>query len=208
MYGLVALRSCPPAHGFLFHHRHSGAVDLRIQHGNGRSHNDWQVQLHGPLDLGLLAGGDVFPDGLRRALHGLGGHLQVGQEFQLLASVIEGGLLTDDCLHAAHSWRELGVFDIQFDIGGELSAMAVRAQVVGTRDGDLAHGRQHRLGAQFLIASPMAASSKECCAARPPGRGIAATRPAPWRRRGAWPNGGPSRWPPDRGGPSCGAPGR
>ena len=83
--------------------------------------------------------------------HGLGSHLQIGQEFHLLASLIERGLLSNRCLHATHSGRKFRVFDIQFDVSRELSVMAARAQVVGTRDGDLADCGQHRLGAQFLI---------------------------------------------------------
>ena len=75
----------------------------------------------------MVAGGDILSNRFRGALHGLGGHLQIGQEFQLLTSLIERRLLANDCLHAAHSRRELRVSDVQFAIGGELSAMAVRA---------------------------------------------------------------------------------
>src|ERR1035441_7285429 len=53
----------------------------------------------------------MFPNGLRRSLHGFGGHLQVGQQFQLLAAMPERGLLTDHRLHAAHSGREFRIFD-------------------------------------------------------------------------------------------------
>jgi hypothetical protein len=75
--------------------------------------------------------------------------------------VVEGGLLADNGLHAAHAGRELRVFDIQFDIGGELSTMAVRAQIIWTRDGDFAHDAQHWFGAQFLIAGLMAARARD-----------------------------------------------
>jgi hypothetical protein len=96
-FGLVL-----PAYGLFSYHRNSGVVDLRVHNGNRLSHHQRQVQLHGALDLCLLRGGDIFPDDLRRALHSLGGELQIGQEFQLLAPVIERGRRADDCLHAAH----------------------------------------------------------------------------------------------------------
>ena len=211
-FGLARGRQLPfpvalPAHGFLFHHRRSGAIEGDIQNGNRSSHHHRQAQLHGPLNLCLLARGDIFPAGLRRALHGLAGHFQVGPKFPLLASAIEGGLLADAGWHAAHSGRELRVFDIQFDIGGEWSAMAVRAQVVGPRDGGLAPRGQPWLGAQFLLAGrcppgqamlrPSAAGTGNCS------HSLSAVVPA-WCR----PNASPSRSPPDRDGPSCGAPGR
>ena len=145
--GRLAFRLALPAHRLFLHHRHSRPIHLHIQDGNRFAHHDRQIQLHGSLDLLLLACGDILADRFRRSLHGFGGHLQIGEQFHLLASVIEGGLLADDRLHAAHSRRELRVFDVQFDIGGELAGMAVRAQVVGTRDFHLAHCGQHRLGA-------------------------------------------------------------
>lgn len=149
------------AYGLLFHHRHSGPVDLHIQNGNRLSDDDRQVQLHGPLNVGLLAGGNIFPDGLGRALHRLGGHFQIRQEFHLLPPLLERDLLADDGLHAAHTGRELRVFNVQFDIGGELSAVAVRAQVIRARNVGLAHGSEQRFGAQFLIDGRMAARARD-----------------------------------------------
>jgi len=49
---------------------------------------------------------------------------------------------------------------VQFDIGGELASMAVRAQVVGTRYFHPAHSREDRLGAQFPIVSLVAARAR------------------------------------------------
>jgi len=48
-----------------------------------------------------------------------------------LAARIEGNLLAHHGLHAAHPGRELGVLDVEFDIGGKLARVAVGAQVVG-----------------------------------------------------------------------------
>jgi hypothetical protein len=99
------------------------------------------------LDLGLRAGGEVLPHGLRGALHGLGGHLQVGQQFPLLAPWIERSLLAHGGQHATHSRRECGVLDIQFDIHGELACRTVRAPIVGTRNLGKADRRKKWLGA-------------------------------------------------------------
>jgi hypothetical protein len=86
-----------------------------------------QIQLHGPLDLLLLARGDMLSYGFRRPLHGFRGHLQIGQQFHLLAPLVEGRPLAHGRLHAAHSRGELRILDVQFDVGRELSRMAVRA---------------------------------------------------------------------------------
>ena len=37
------------------------------------------IQLHGPLNFFLLAGGDIFPYRLRDALDGFGTYLQTGE---------------------------------------------------------------------------------------------------------------------------------
>ena len=73
------------------------------------------------MDLLLLSEGDVCPNRLRRALHGLGGHLQIGEQFHLLAAMVKGGVLSHNGLHAAHSRRGLRIFDVQFDVGRELA---------------------------------------------------------------------------------------
>ena len=75
--------------------------------------------------------------------------------------MIEGRLLAHHRLHAAHSRRELRVFDVQFDVGGELAGMAVRAQVVGARYFHLAHRGQNRLGAQLPVVSLVAARTRD-----------------------------------------------
>ena len=75
--------------------------------------------------------------------------------------MVEGPLLTDVRLHAAHPRRELRVFDIQFDVGGKLTSMAVRAQIVGTRYFHLAHRGQDWFGAQFLVMRWVAAGTRE-----------------------------------------------
>ena len=102
--------------------------------GIGSPADDGQVQLQGLLDLLLLALSDIGSEGFRRTLHRFGGHLQAGQNFHLFAAVIEGGLLAHQRLHAAHPGREFRVLDVQFDIGGKLAGVTVRAPIVGTGD--------------------------------------------------------------------------
>jgi hypothetical protein len=80
----------------------------------------------------------------------------------LLPAMIERGALAYDGLHATHTGRELCVFDVQFDIGGKWSGVAVWAQVVGPRDCHLTNCRQQGLAAEF-----------------PPGVGLSA-RPSRW----------------------------
>ena len=89
---------------YLFlHYRHSRPIHLHIQNRNGFTHNDGQVQLNGFADFALLAGGDVGSDGLRRALHRFGGHLQSGQNLHLLSTAIKRSLLAHYRIHAAYS---------------------------------------------------------------------------------------------------------
>jgi len=116
--------------------------------------------LFGPLNLRLFAYGDILSNGLRGALHILGRHLQIGEQFDLLAPVIERDLLTYQSQHAAHPWGELRVDDVQFDIGRELAVMAVRAQVVRPPYFRRAYGREDRLGAQLPIMRLVAASAR------------------------------------------------
>jgi hypothetical protein len=77
--GWLTFRLALPARRLFLHHGYSRPVHLHIQNRNCFAHHHRQIQLHGPLDLLLLAGGDILPDGFRRPLHGLGGHLQVGE---------------------------------------------------------------------------------------------------------------------------------
>jgi hypothetical protein len=115
------------ARGLLLHYGHAGAVHLDIENGNGLAHDDRQIELHGAIDLLLLLQCNVCADRFGHALHRLGGDLQAGQQFHLLTSVIEGGLLSHQRLHAPHTRRELGVDDVEFLVGGKLPFMAVRA---------------------------------------------------------------------------------
>ena len=54
---------------FFFDDRHSGSIHLDVKDGYRLTDDDGQIQLHGALDLLLLAGGDILSDRLRGALH-------------------------------------------------------------------------------------------------------------------------------------------
>ena len=71
--------------------------------------------------------------------------------------MVEGGILANRRLHAAHTWRELRIFDVQFDIGGKLTHMAVRAQIVRTRHLRLPYSGEHWFGTQLPVVSLVAA---------------------------------------------------
>jgi hypothetical protein len=75
------------------------------------------------LNLLLLSLGNIAADGLRRALHRFGGHLQAGQHLHLLTPMIEGRFLTDHGMHAAHTGGGFGIHDIQFHIDRKLALM-------------------------------------------------------------------------------------
>src|SRR5258708_11200871 len=77
-----------------------------------------------------------------------------------MGDVMGGCLLADRRLHAAYSGGGFGILDIQFDIGWELSAVTVRAQVIGPRYVHPAHCGEHRLGAQLPVVRLMAATTR------------------------------------------------
>src|SRR5712671_1527337 len=67
--GWLAVRFTLTPQGLFLHYGYTGPVQLNIQDGNWFSHHEGQIQLNGSLNLHLLAGGDIAPDGLRCALH-------------------------------------------------------------------------------------------------------------------------------------------
>jgi hypothetical protein len=169
MSGLTVGFAFPP-HGLFLHHRHASPVHLHIQDRNGIADDDRQVQLYGPLDLLLLALCSIFAYRFRRALHRLGGELQASQEFHLLASMIERNLLTHQRQHAAHAGREFRILEIQFDIGGKLSHMTLRTQVIRPRNARWSEHGENRLGAKSLILRLVTAAARQL--ALLPSRGL------------------------------------
>jgi hypothetical protein len=159
--GRLALDLAPPSHRLFFHRRHARAIHLHIHERDRLADHLRQVQLQGLLDRRVLALSDIGADGLRRALHRFGGHLQARQNFHLFAPVIEGGILPYHRLHAAHAGREGCVLDIQILIGGKLARVTPRAPIVGTRHVHQAQGGENGLGTQLPIASLLAASTRK-----------------------------------------------
>ena len=74
--------------------------------------------------------------------------------------MLEGCILTHHCLHAANSRRELRVLDVQFQVGGKLSAVTVQAQIIWPHDLGWPHGGEHRFGAQFAVVRLLAAGTR------------------------------------------------
>jgi hypothetical protein len=149
-----------PAYRLLLHHRYSRPIHLHIQDGNRLARHEGQVELEGFPALFLLAPSDIGAEGLGGPLHRFGGHLQVGEQFHLLPTVIEGRLLAYDRLHATHARRKLRIFDVQPSIDRELAAMAARAQLVGTRHFHRAQRREHGPGSQLVVVREVAASTR------------------------------------------------
>jgi hypothetical protein len=97
-----------------------------------------------PLNLLLVSLCDIAADGLRRALHRFSGHFQAGQHLHLLAPMIEGRLLTDQGMHAAHSGGSFGIHDIQLHIRRKLTLMTAWTQVIGPFHSRPADHSEHR----------------------------------------------------------------
>jgi len=67
--------------------------------------------------------------------------------------------LANQRLHAPHTRGNLGILDVQFDIGGELADVTMRAQIIRPRHVYRAHRREDRLGPQFPVMRLPAASA-------------------------------------------------
>ena len=158
--GWLTLGLTLPTHRLFLHHGDPRPVHLHIEDRNRFTDHHRQIQLHGTLDLLLLACGDMLPDKLRRPFHAFGGHLQIGEQFHLLASLVKGRRLAHERLHAPHSGREFRILNVQLDVGGKLAIMTAGAQVVGTRHFRVAYGGKDWLSTQFLVASLVAASAR------------------------------------------------
>jgi hypothetical protein len=142
-----------------FDDTHAGSIHFDVEDGYRLADDDGQIQLHGALDLLLLTPGDILSDGFRVALDTLGGHLQIGQQFHLLSSMIESCVLSNQCLHATDCRREFRVSDIEFYVDRKLSLVTLWAQIVRAQYVHPAHGRQYRLASQLAVMSFVATAA-------------------------------------------------
>jgi hypothetical protein len=83
-----------------------------------------------PSNFELLAGFDIAADGLGLTLHGFGGDLDTGQQFQLFAALFEAGFAAHHRYHASHSGRTGDPVYIQFPIARRLTLAAMGADVI------------------------------------------------------------------------------
>src|ERR1700691_6134239 len=131
------------------HHGHAGAIELDIEHGNGRTDRDGQIQLPGTIAFLLLACGDVRANRFCGTLDRLGGDRPARQQLDLLPTVLEGSVLTDRGQHASNAGRKFRILYVEFDICRTLSAMTVRTQVIRTYTLGFSYRGEHGFGAQF-----------------------------------------------------------
>ena len=67
----------------------------------------------------------VLADAFGSAFHGLGGDLKPGQQFNLAATVIEGSFRSHRRQHSPNPGRQIFVFNVQFDVEGDLAFATV-----------------------------------------------------------------------------------
>jgi len=86
-----------------FTKQYTGSIQFDVQDGHGLADDQRQIQLHGTIDLGLLASRNICADGFSHAFHRFGGEFQAGQPFDLLTAVVEGDVLSHQRLQAPHA---------------------------------------------------------------------------------------------------------
>ncbi len=149
--GGLSVHFAGPARGLFFDQGYSGAVPLHLPEGKGFSHDGRQIQLHGAVQVCLLAPRDVAADGLRRTFHGWGAHFPTRRQFDLLASVVARSLRTHHRQQAPHAGRQILALDIPFGVKGEWPVRAGGAQLVRTPEFHLAPRGEEAPGAQLAI---------------------------------------------------------
>ncbi len=78
---------------------------------------------------------------------------------QVLASLIEGRFRPHQRQHAAYAGRQIRLVDVQSGIGGELPVVAVRAEIPGAQELDLAHCGEYMPVAHLAVARPLTAEA-------------------------------------------------
>ena len=127
----------------------------------------------------VLPAGDIFSDSFGYTFHRFGGHLQTGQEFDLLAAMLERPFLPHHGVHAAYAGREVRIHNVQFGVDGKPAFVAVRAQIPGAGQFRLSQGGQDVPRAQFAVMGLLATGARDGTLF---GRGLGELQPLTQRR--------------------------
>jgi len=111
-----------------------------------------KLQLNRALQLGLFLLGNILSDRFGSPLHGFGRDFQARQLRQLLTSLFERTLRSDDSHHAPHGWGIFRAFNVQLPVQWTLSLMANRTHIIGTLDVNPPQSRHDLTGPHFVKA--------------------------------------------------------
>src|SRR6202789_3879206 len=196
--GGLTVRLAWAAYSFLLDHRHSGPIHFHIENRNRLAEDSRKIQLDRFVALLALTPSDILSNSFCGALHRLGSHLQPGQNFHLLAAMIEGSILAHQGLYTAHPGRELCV--ARYPVPHRPETGLDDSLSTSSRDERLAPGLQPSEWTWNVIPDNGRADHKRSQSPAPlrsPGLAIAAvrfTRPSP---HGAWPHARLFLLPPD-----------
>ncbi len=116
-----------------------------------RASDGRKPELLAVLDVLLLPGLNVCSDRFGGSFYRLGSHFQICQELELLATLSKRRLVSDGCEHAPNAGREIRLVNVELHVRRKLSAVACRAQIVGSVDLCPAHSREDRPGTHSFI---------------------------------------------------------
>jgi len=134
--------------------------------GDRRASYHWEQELLGAPDILLLSSLNICTNRLGGPLDRFGGHLQACQEPELFAALSERRLASDGCQQAPYAGREIRFVDIQLNISGKLSMVALGTQVVGAVDARATHRRENRSGTHLLISGRVTTGTRNCAMRR------------------------------------------
>lgn len=73
----------------------------------------------------------------------------------MVAAWSKGRVASDGCQHAAYAWREIRLVDVELNVGGELSLVALRTEIVWTVDPCPTDSREYRAGTHSYVLGRM-----------------------------------------------------
>ena len=98
--------------------------------------------------------------GTSSAFHGFGRYFETGQQPDLLPAMVEGRFRAHQRQHAAYTGRGIRFLYVQSGVGGTLPVMAVRTQIPGAQQLDLADGGQHAPHSHLPVTSLVTAGAR------------------------------------------------